>query len=268
MKKRKHRQVVFLSLVFFLLVALFVEVNYLSTKRHKTRLEFIQNDTIPDSFDDVMIGYHSDVLSNYENLEKSIESFESNNVDIVLFGGNLLYDSINEEDKEKLIKKLKQIDAPLGKYAVLGEEDANRESYEILEEANFRLLTSSGSKIYNKSDEFIKIVGLDTDQISKSEDDNADIFKILMVNDAKYLEEFDNSSFNLFLAGKYLGGQFKIPFIGPINNEAKYYDKRYDIQNQKTIIISQGLGTYDKDMRFNTNPETVIIVLEKSSNES
>lgn len=265
MNKSKLRQVIFLSLVFFLIVSVFLDMKYFSTKRHKTRVEIIDSEAIPDSFDNVSIGFFSDVLSNYENLDKTIESLNNQNIDIVLFGGNLLSEEVPTETKEDLIEKLKKINAPLGKYAVLGEEDLSNQSYEILEQAEFRHLTASGSKIYNFKDEHINLVGLDSEQLKYESKDG--VFEILLVNDAKTIDDIDENIFDLVLAGKYLGGQFKLPFFEPFGEHATYYKKRSNLDN-KTIILSQGLGTYDLDMRLNTNPETIVIILRKINNES
>ena len=118
-----------LSLVFFLILAVFIDMKYFSTKRHKTRVEVVESELIPESFDRISIGYFSDVLSNFEVLDKSIDSLTDKNVDIILFGGNLLNNDINEETRMELISKLTTLEAPLGKYAVLGEEDLNTQAY-------------------------------------------------------------------------------------------------------------------------------------------
>lgn len=240
-------------------------MKFLSTKRHKTRIEIVENELIPDSFNDISIAYFSDVLSNFENLDKSIESINEKNVDLILFGGNLLNQEIDEATKVELIEKLKTLNAPLGKYAVLGEKDVEFQSYEILEQAEFRQLTISGSKIYNFQNNYINLLGLETDELNY--ENNQDIFDILLVHDAKTIEKINASNFDLILSGKYLGGQFKLPFLEPIGNHGEFYKKRYDL-DQETIILSQGLGTYNSKMRLNTNTETVIIILKSTNNES
>ena len=45
------------------------------------------------------------------------------------------------------------------------------------------------------------------------------------------------------------------------------FKKRYD-ENNETMILSQGLGSYGKKMRLNTNPETIIIILRSTNSES
>lgn len=242
-----------------------MDMKYFSTKRHRTRLEIIESELLPDSFNNVTIGFFSDVLSNFEVLDKSIESLNKQNVDMVLFGGNLLKKDLNEENKLALIEDLKSIHAPLGKYAVLGERDLNTQAYEILEAANFRHLTMSGSEIHNMEDAAIHLVGLDTDQLTYEPKDN--IFEILLSNDPLILEDLEEESFDLVLAGKHLGGQVKLPLLPPLMDHGKYYHKRYD-EDESTYILSQGIGTYDFDMRFNTKPETIILVLRKTNSES
>lgn len=240
-------------------------MKFYSTKRHKTRVEIVESELIPESFDNISIGYFSDVLSNLEVLNKSMDSFQKKDVDIILFGGNLLKNDLKEEAKLDLIEKLKTLNAPLGKYAVLGEEDLNTQAYEILEAAGFRHLTMSGSKIHNFQDEYINLIGFDSDQLSYETKD--DIFEILLSNDPKIIDTVKGSGFDLILSGKYLGGQFKLPFFEPLGHHANFYKKRYDI-NKETFLLSQGIGTYDLDMRLNTKPETLIIILKKLDHES
>lgn len=239
-------------------------MKYFSTKKHSTRIEIIESELIPESFDNISIGYFSDVLSNFEVLDKSIESLNTKNVDIILFGGNLLKDEIDEESKISLIKKLKEINAPLGKYAILGENDLNSQAYEILEAADFRHLTMSGSKIHNLESDAINLIGLDSEQLSY--ESKEDIFEILLTNDPVILESLEDSSLDLVLAGKHLGGQFKLPLLPPFGKHGDYYKKRYDVNNQ-IYILSQGIGTYNLDMRLNTKPETIILILRKINNE-
>ena len=265
MSKSKLRKIFFLSLVFFLVIFTFINMRFISGKRHKTRVEIVENEFIPDSFHNINIAYFSDVLSNFENLDKNIESIKNKNVDLILFGGNLLNEDIDPTTKEELIEKLKSLDAPLGKYAVLGEKDLEFQSYDILEQSDFRQLTMSGSKIYNFQNDFINLVGLETDELSHEDKNGA--FEILLVNDAKTIETIPENTFDLILSGKYLGGQYKLPFLEPFGDHGKFFKKRYDL-DQGTIILSQGLGTYTTNMRLNTNAETVIIILRNTNYES
>ena len=240
-------------------------MKYFSTKRHKTRIEIVESEIIPESFNNISIGYFSDVLSDFENLDKSIESIKKQNVDIILFGGNLLDQNIDGKQQKELITKLKSLDAPLGKYSVLGSEDLNNSSFEILEQSDFRQLTLSGSKIYNFQDDFINLIVLDQEKdIYEGSQEN---FEILLVNDAKALDQIKDKNVDLILAGKYLGGQYKLPFLEPFGDHAEHYKKRYD-ENNETMILSQGLGNYGKKMRLNTNAETIIIILRNTNSES
>lgn len=265
MNKSKLRGLVALSLVFFLLLAVFLDMKYLSNKRHKTRIEIIESDILPASFDNVSIGFISDVLSNSENLDQAISSLSSRKLDIILFGGNLLHEEVNVETSSAIIEKLKALDAPLGKYAVLGEADLNKQSYDILEQAGFRLLTASGSKIFNFKNEHINLVGLDSDQLQYKGQEG--VFEILLVNDAKSIDNIESNMFDLILSGKYLGGQFKVPFLEPFGDHAHFFKKRYDLTHQ-TLILSQGLGTYDLDMRLGTSAESIVIILRRKPSES
>ncbi|CAM3658550.1 metallophosphoesterase [Erysipelothrix urinaevulpis] len=264
--KRKHRQVLILSLVFLLLLGVFLDMKVFAIKRHKTRFETITHPTIPPSFDGVTIAYFSDVLSNTELLDKSISSINRSKPDIILFGGNLFLNKPNEKERKEMVKKLDALKAPLGKYMVLGDLDHKFETYALLDQAGFRQLSNNSNKLYNFNNEFIQLTAVDEKQTQYVA--NPESFEIFVMHDGKLADSLDKTDYNLLLAGKYLGGLFKPPFIDPLADHGKYYKKRYDL-NDKTIINSQGLGTRDIELRFNTNPETIIILLESSpSNES
>ena len=117
-----------LALIFMgsMYYALFVAVNHT-----EVRYETLRSDKIPESMNDIQILFFTDVeygaFMNENKLQDVIDTINDAQADVVIFGGDLFdhpeKNGIDEETASSLTEMLKQIDAPLGKYAVLGERD-------------------------------------------------------------------------------------------------------------------------------------------------
>ena len=66
----------------------------------------------------------------------------------------------------------------------------------------------------------------------------------------------------LTLAGHTHGGQIRLPFIGALIIPSEYgekYAKGLIKENNKTMIVTKGIGTSILPLRFNCPPEIVVI---------
>ena len=68
------------------------------------------------------------------------------------------------------------------------------------------------------------------------------------------------------LSGHAHGGQFRFPFIGgliaPDQGFLPEYDAGKYMEDNTTMIVSRGLGNSIIPMRFNNDPELVIVELK------
>lgn len=171
LRHRFHPSLV-LALIFMgsMYYALFVAVNHT-----EVRYETLRSDKIPESMNDIQILFFTDVeygaFMNENKLQDVIDTINDAQADVVIFGGDLFdhpeKNGIDEETASSLTEMLKQIDAPLGKYAVLGERDQVSEEVrtqvtQILDGADFELLTNTAIRIRNGSMSGITLIGPDS----------------------------------------------------------------------------------------------------------
>ncbi len=256
MKKRKQKRAKRLSFLLIILVALFVHMRLLAPNAYRLRIEVIENEKIPASFDQSSIAYFSDIYDDQDNFKKAMADIKALKPDMILFGGNLSQAQLDEKTKKLYEKELKAIKAPLGKFTVISDQDIVSGNYQILENADFSNLNESGVPVFHRSQEAIYLSSYDEQSEAIQIDEKK--FLITVSNDPKNIPAIAS---DLVLSGKYLGGQMILPFLGPLRGEGPYYQKRYDKKSQ-SILISQGLGTLESKMRLGTRPELIWILLE------
>lgn len=276
-------------LSFFLLCAIIVAgclfyAIYISPDKLTTKYEMLTSSKIPDSLDDVNIGYFSDVyymeFMNDERLDKMIETINSSDIDILLFGGDLFAnpqsEEINADVINKITSKLSSIKAPLGKFYVLGDIDNTTSDTRtlvsnILYNAGFEDMTNRNTKLHNGKNEAISLVGLDN-SINGSVDVQAafagtstETYTILFTHTPDNASLIADNSVDFAIAGHSLGGQIYLPIIGTlkqIDGAITYMHGKYE-HNNFTLVVSNGLGTTGSDMRLFCPPQFNILRLRK-----
>ena len=175
---------------------------------------------------------------------------------------------------------LKSIDAPLGKFAVLGDEDlANDKTKkivsQILYDGDFEILSDTSIRLRNKGDSSISLIGLNNMLNGDPQPDRAmkkvseDEFNILVTHcpDIVKTSGINTKYLNLIIAGHSLGGQIYLPLLGPLHTmegAATYNHGSYDI-NGTSLYVSNGLGTKDIDMRLLAPPQILVFRLQHES---
>lgn len=244
----------------------FLYTTYISTVMITTREYRIINERIPDSFNGTKIVQFSDlhygttmIEENLTDIKKKINILKP---DIIVFTGDLIDNDykLKTKDTEILTQKLKELNASLGKYAILGDED-NEEIISIYNQADFIVLRNENDLIYKSDNNPIILIGLSSlinneQDIEKgysyfnSETYNKDIYTITLVHEPDSADDIINSyKTDLLLAGHSHNGDIRIPYINftPFrkNGAKKYYQDYYEINDTK-LYISSGLGTNNK----------------------
>lgn len=236
---------------------------------------------LPDSFHGFKIVHISDIhygtTIHKKELEKLVEKINYLKPDIVLLTGDLFNQSVkidNDTEKE-IINTLNSIETKIGKYAISGDNDYKYSNWEsVINSSGFINLNDNYDLIYNGSNEYITITGISnntygdvalTDKLNTTtefinnnlaQNQNYNVYKILLMHEPDYINEIKNINFDLVLAGHSLNGQIKIPLIGRIfvpKGAKKYYDTYYELDNTK-IFISSGIGTTDTKFRLFNRP--------------
>lgn len=259
--------------------ALFISINQIDI-----RYETLSSDKIPDAMNDVKIAYFTDLeYGNFvdeQRLDMIIDKINYAAADVIIFGGDLFDDpgsQLKEEDIKTIQEKLESLDAPLGKFAVLGERDCVNETVReqvstLLEDADFEILDNRSLHIRNGSNSGIVLIGTQP-LINGSPDIDAAVSNItneeynIMITHCPDLFTKDNipfSSLSLGIAGHSHGSQINLPLFGSYNptEGAKQYSLgKYQVSSME-LQVSNGVGTTGVNARLFSPAEIVVYRLQ------
>lgn len=228
------------------------------------------------------IAYISDIHYNHfmnkERLEKMIEQINNNKPDIILFGGDVFDNPskypIDEKIENEIIELLQSLHAEYGKFAVLGEEDYDPQVnniHQILFKGDFEVLTNKQIFITKDGKNMINLIGIDSlvggnpDIETSFANVDTKLFTIVLTHAPDIISQLPTNEIDLVLAGHSHGGQINIPFIGSLKKieGAKTYSQGDYYINQTQLIVSNGLGTTESDIRIFADPECHMIRITK-----
>ena len=263
-KIKKNKKLIKFTIKFTIFLIAFFTIfytytTYVSTIKIGVREYRITSKKIPTTLSGLKIIHLSDLhfgstMFN-ENVKEIKKLSNKRNPDIVVFTGDLINKNykLDSKEKEKLIHLLKSIDASLGKYAILGDQD-NELVSTIFNQSDFTILRNEYELIYKNNNDAILLIGLtdknqDIDkayEYFKEENHNSNIYTITLVHEPDTADEIVNYPTDLILAGHSHNGNIRIPIINyPIyqyEGAKKYNQEYYKINNTK-MYISSGLGT-------------------------
>ena len=262
-KNVSKKVIKWIFIIIILGTSFFAYVTYVSTLKISVREYRIINKKIPETFNGVKIIQFSDLHygstmfdSNLDDIKKIINERKP---DLLFFTGDLIDKNykMSSKDTEILTKKLMSLDASLGKYAILGNEDDD-EITTIFNQANFILLKNEYDLIYNDDNNPILLIGLSS-LINNNQDIetgfryfdqeayNPDIYTVVLVHEPDSTIDIRNDySPDIILSGHSHNGNIRLPFINysifKVNGAKKYDQNYYKINNTK-LYVSSGLGT-------------------------
>lgn len=275
------------SLLLLCLIALLGGLTYLysttlAVKNIKIRQETLYSSNLSEEFDGFKIVFFSDTHLNgfvdEERFQNVIHLINAQQADLVLFGGDLFDHPANKIPSDELIENtatlLSSIEADLGKFAVLGNHDLEAASSkewisQLLNQADFEIITNTTLRIRNHGNNSIVLAGLDSELLGKPDPENvfetvqADDFTIVLCHTPDTILNCPTSLIDLFLSGHSHGGQVYIPIVGALYKvpyAEQYYRGKHTIDNA-LLDISNGTGTTRMDIRFLASPEIVVYTL-------
>ena len=258
--KKVIKVVIKLLLIFIILGALFFTyTTYISTVKVGVREYRIINEKIPDNFNGLKVIQMSDLhygstMFN-EEVKKVVNLVNERKPDIVVFTGDLINKNYKLESKEqeKLINSFKNINASIGKYAILGDEDTEAIAT-IFNQSDFSILRDEYDLIYNSNENPILLIGVNS--LNKNQDiDKAfsyfkdpnhisNIYTITLLHEPDAIDDIYQA--DLVLAGHSHNGNIRVPFtkysLFKVNGAKKYDQDYYEVNNAK-LYVSSGLGT-------------------------
>lgn len=240
----------------------------------------LKSKKIPKEMDGVSILYFTDVqfgeFQTNERTKRLFKKIKNLHPDVLIYGGDL-YDTdhtISGEEGAEMVKYFSDINAPLGKYAVLGEKDSTKDKKEtilsIYSQAQCEVLSNTPIKITNSSKDGIELVGLDvkpnydiTSNLNKSE------YTLLVTHqpDALLDPVLQAAPIDLALAGHSHGTQITIPLYGGYQTikGAKNLNRTEEAKELPfEYIISTGVGCTNINARLNAQPEIYYFILKSS----
>lgn len=296
--RRKRR---FLKPAFLLALSLVCGfMGYMSVQAHIVHLRSVEVylPDLPAGLDGSTILYISDFnlknASEARDASRIMEKLETMGPDMLILGGdysaNTLFETINEAESSAdaplegyvadFIASLAGFDAPMGKFAVLGEEDRDTAALQTaFRNANISLLQDACG-FAEKNGERIIIAGLnDTsaqttpytqlgsyftgDECVIAVAHNPAAYIGIRVNEAKG----GGAWADLVLSGHTLGGQMKIfdRTLRALSDDELRCLSGWHYADDLPLLVSQGLACKDADLRLNTQSEIHLITLRRQT---
>ena len=280
---KSKKQILFILNILLCISCIFCICLYRSYNINPEKIEIqyknIKNENIPKELKHKSIAFFSDFqYGEFQNKKRSKHFFSKLNhlnPDLVLFGGDLIDASFkpSDQDIQYLIDSLRNVQAPLGKFAVLGEQDITTPERKqlieyIYEESEIEILSNSSHPVSNQSEKTIQIIGLSLEpnwnqalvNIKKDE------FCLLLTHapDLLLSPELSRIHIDYALAGHSHGTQISFPVYGGYKTISNA--KEINRSNSKKVPfqyhITSGVGCTHWNMRFNANPEIVCLLLK------
>lgn len=260
--------------VILLLIAVIGVTAYLSFYKTPYAISLSKHEVVhtdlPDAFQDFKIGYFSDLdLKDTEDitrLKKIVEKINSQNFDLILFGGDIYDNQIISKDE--VANLLNQITAKYGKFAVLGEKDYTsvNETKTLLQLGGFEVLSNEARSIYYNNSS-ITLFGLESaDNLNTLiNPNNSGSYKLALVHQPDFFTNTVGKDIELQLSGHSHGGYIYLPFLGPlitVDGAKAYNHGRYDV-GTSTLIVSNGLGMETgQSARLFCTPDITQVILK------
>lgn len=275
-----------ITLIVIVAISIYTAFNYynaysINPTDFEIRYLDLNNSKIPDSFDGCTIAFISDIefgaFFNEERLNKFKDTIDDLQIDMLIFGGDLFdrnYSPVSD-DINLLTEVLSNINAPFGKFAILGDFDQTSEQRtalvkKILNDAEFELLNNNPLVIHYNTGEFINLIGID---YSEDMPDISNLFNnidsqqytITVVHGAEFAKNLPAGLSNLTLSGHSHHMQINLPFF--INYEDyRHNDKtgigKFNLDNT-LLYVTRGIGTTKTDCRFFSDPEIIYFRIKK-----
>lgn len=271
--------------------------------RYRVVNHTLEFEDLPEEFDGFTITQISDIHSgsfdNKEKLEYGVDLINQQGSDIILFTGDLVNN--HSEEMEPWIETFKKLEAPMGKYSILGNHDygdymawpskeakaANLQRlFQIQEELGFKLLRNESIQLQKPAlngtegaKASIDLIGVENwgkgfaqygDLAKAAANLSAQSFKILMSHDPSHFDEEVKSfahHIHLTLSGHTHGMQFGIEIPGFIkwSPASLRYPKWAGLYEElgRYLHVNRGFGFLAFPGRVGIWPEITVLKLKK-----
>lgn len=255
---------------------------------------------LPEAFDGMTITQISDIHSgsftNKDKIQYGVDLINEQKSDLILFTG----DMVNNKSDEMLpwIDMFKTLDAPLGKFSILGNhdygdyvqwetEEAKTQNFQDIKNLHPKLgfdLLLNEHRYLEKDGQKMALIGVENwgrgfnqsgDLEVASKGTHKDDFKILLTHDPSHWEykvKEDDFNYHLTLSGHTHGLQMGIEIPGFFKwSPSQYVYKQWaGLYNEfgRYINVNRGFGYHAFPGRVGIWPEITVITLKKGPNNA
>ena len=260
--------------------AFFVEPN-----RLVTRYETIQIDELPYKLSDLSIALLSDIHAGSAFIDETklrliVERTNQLNPDLILLAGDFVAGGRGHSHRmepEVFAPILKNLRAPLGVYAVLGNHDwwyNARKVRAALEANGIRVLDNEVTMVDTRGGPFFLVGLADLWQgPQRIQETIAQIPAgppiIALTHNPDIFPQVPQRVM-LLLAGHTHGGQIRFPLIGTVVQSSNYGDRYVSghvVENGHHLFVTTGIGTSIVPVRFGVPPEIVLLTLKSAARQ-
>ncbi|MED4783312.1 metallophosphoesterase [Brevibacillus choshinensis] len=219
-------------------------------------------------FSDLHLGHYCEP----KDVQHVVDLIMRERPDLICFTGDLVDESTRY--LSVIVPILQQLQAPLGKFAVLGNHDYRLQEqnvvrstfassgFEVMDNRHLRL-DKQGSSLYIAGIDDV-LFGVPDVSRAVSEIPEGETV-ILLAHEPDFADEAAAFPVHLQLSGHSHGGQVRIPLMGPVLTpklSQKYVQGLYGVNNsQMQVYTTRGIGTTILPIRFFCRPEVTVITL-------
>jgi len=245
----------------------FIEPGWIEVKRIELETDKLKNTSLR-----VVLFSDTHCETKARNEQKLIEIVNSLKPDVIVFTGDML----NAPEALPLFQNtLKQLQAPLGKFAVTGNYDIHLDF--VLTKRNLFFDTgfeglSAETVAVKKEGETFYITGFNVPYPENFQailrDVPSDRFSILLYHHSDLAESLKGLNVDLYLSGHTHGGQVRLPFYGApvtLSKFGKKYEAGLYAIGQTKLYVNRGIGLENKPapkVRFLCRPEITVFEIK------
>ena len=216
--------------------------------------------------------FHAGPSTPKKTIDNALEQLARIEADVMLLGGDFV--SLRAENARDLARRLADIPAPLGRYAVLGNHDhwsGGEVVTAYLEDAGITVLTNHHVRLKSPFED-VSICGLD-DHTSGAPDANAAFAgaattRIVLMHAPSNLLDVGDRAFAVAMCGHTHGGQIAMPggtplkvAHGPLSR--RYNAGRFDLDDGRVLLVSRGIGCSTLPVRLNSPPAVMMCTIRR-----
>lgn len=219
------------------------------------------------------IGFASDLhlgpTTHLSLLEEAFAALAAEKPDVLLLGGDFVF--LEAPPLAALVDLLRRVNAPLGRFAVMGNHDLwgdDRAIRRVLEGEQVTVLVNETRHLPAPYDD-VAICGLDDpwtgerDRSATFADARTNDVRVLLMHAPEGLTIAGDEPFDVAMCGHTHGGHVAlpggIPIVVPGPLSRRYAHGRHDVGDGRTLLVSRGLGSTESALRLFADPDVMLV---------